>query len=251
MRGVSIATENVLKELSNTEIVSDYTLIGGTALSLSLGHRLSEDIDLCTWDKATKMQDTETIYQSLDGLRAKGHVTILLDSDLQKDFLMDNVKVTFFYDPTGYPIIEKHKQKYNKLSIASVPAIAGMKACVTLNRAKFRDYYDLFSIAYGGHCSLAEILSEANEYKPHYNTRMILQNIQSLADSKEEDLDLLKPIYDIKTKEIEYFFRQLLVLHSRIDKIHIKDIVKVNTIEENKKYHDTQIPIEFTKSGLS
>jgi Nucleotidyl transferase AbiEii toxin, Type IV TA system len=62
MRGVSIDTENVLEKLSKAEIVKGYTLIGGTALSLSLGHRLSEDIDLCVWGKATKIHDTETIY---------------------------------------------------------------------------------------------------------------------------------------------------------------------------------------------
>ncbi len=246
MRGVSIDTENVLEKLSKSEIVKGYTLIGGTALSLSLGHRLSEDIDLCIWGKTTKIQDTEAIYQSLVELRTKGDVVILLDSDFQKDFLIDDVKVTFFNDPTEHLPSEKHKRKYNKLSIASVPAIAGMKACVTLNRAKFRDYYDLFSIAYGGHCSLVEILSEANEYKPYYNTRMILQNIQSFADTKEENIDLLKPIYDIKTNEIEYFFRQLIGMHSRMDKNQIKNIMKVNRMEENTKYHDSQIPMKFT-----
>jgi hypothetical protein len=150
----------------------------------------------------------------------------------------------------NHPLM-KRKNKYNSLSISSIPAIAGMKACVTLNRAKFRDYNDLFSIAYEGHCSLVEILSEANEYKPHYNTRMILQNIQSLAETKEENIDLLKPIYDIKTSEIEYFFRQLIGMHSRIDKNQIKNIIKVNRIEENTQYHDSQTSIKFTKLGLS
>lgn len=249
MRGVNVETERVLNLISKTELVAGYTLIGGTALSLSLGHRLSEDIDLCIWGKENKIKPTETIYESLVGLRPNGNVVILLDSDFQKDFLVDNVKVTFFNDPMGQPPPnEKSQNKYNGLSIADVPSIAGMKACVTLNRAKFRDYYDLFSIAYGGHCSLAEILSEANEYKPHFNTRMILQNIQSLAETKEESMDLLKPIYNIKSSEIEYFFRQLLILHSRIDKNHIKDIIKIVTVEENTEYHKRQVPIKFTNA---
>jgi hypothetical protein len=32
-------------------MLAEYTLIGGNALSLSIGHRLSEDLDFCTWDK--------------------------------------------------------------------------------------------------------------------------------------------------------------------------------------------------------
>ena len=39
---------NLLKELQNSKEFFNYFLVGGTALSLQLGHRMSDDIDLFT-----------------------------------------------------------------------------------------------------------------------------------------------------------------------------------------------------------
>jgi len=37
-----------LKELQSSKIFDNYFFVGGTALSLQLGHRISDDIDLFT-----------------------------------------------------------------------------------------------------------------------------------------------------------------------------------------------------------
>ena len=39
---------NLLKELQHSKVFCNYFLVGGTALSLQLGHRMSDDIDLFT-----------------------------------------------------------------------------------------------------------------------------------------------------------------------------------------------------------
>ena len=39
---------NLLKELQGSKVFDDYFLVGGTALSLQIGHRMSDDIDLFT-----------------------------------------------------------------------------------------------------------------------------------------------------------------------------------------------------------
>ena len=39
---------NLLKDLQGKEVLRGYFLVGGTALSLQLGHRISHDIDLFT-----------------------------------------------------------------------------------------------------------------------------------------------------------------------------------------------------------
>lgn len=43
---VEESTLNILDELMNFKPLQEYSLVGGTALSLQLGHRISEDIDL-------------------------------------------------------------------------------------------------------------------------------------------------------------------------------------------------------------
>jgi hypothetical protein len=44
----------LLRELQSREVLRDYFLVGGTALGLQMGHRLSEDIDLFTKGKIGK-----------------------------------------------------------------------------------------------------------------------------------------------------------------------------------------------------
>jgi hypothetical protein len=39
---------NLLKDLQKDNVFKDYFLVGGTALSLQIGHRISVDIDLFT-----------------------------------------------------------------------------------------------------------------------------------------------------------------------------------------------------------
>ena len=41
----------VLKKLMGMEMLKDFRLVGGTALSLLRGHRISEDIDLFTYQE--------------------------------------------------------------------------------------------------------------------------------------------------------------------------------------------------------
>ena len=45
---VSPLLRNVLHEMMSCEIFAPFLLVGGTALSLQLGHRVSDDIDLFT-----------------------------------------------------------------------------------------------------------------------------------------------------------------------------------------------------------
>ncbi|SDH36389.1 Nucleotidyl transferase AbiEii toxin, Type IV TA system [Dyadobacter soli] len=45
---VEASTLALIRRLMADENLSDFYLVGGTALSLRLGHRISIDIDLCT-----------------------------------------------------------------------------------------------------------------------------------------------------------------------------------------------------------
>lgn len=49
MDGVNSSREKALVSLSKSDLVKDYTLIGGTALSMQINARISEDLDFCVW----------------------------------------------------------------------------------------------------------------------------------------------------------------------------------------------------------
>ena len=52
VNGLSPQTEAIFEDISKLECIKEYCLIGGTALALQLGHRLSEDLDFCKWRKS-------------------------------------------------------------------------------------------------------------------------------------------------------------------------------------------------------
>lgn len=197
MRGVSESVEEVLTAISKSDFCSDFALIGGTALSLAIGHGLSEDLDFCTWNNQFVLE-SDFIVGSLRKLKGDFLVQQVMDSEHKQDFLINDVKVTFFKDPSGFvPEFEK-KIIFNKLKIADVYSIAGMKACVALFRSKFRDYYDLFCLAHD-HCTIRDIVGSALSLRPHLNARLVLQNITSLNEAQDENLALLKPIYNVSS----------------------------------------------------
>ena len=49
MKGLSEETAKVFESIKVLDILNDYLLIGGTALSMQIEHRLSEDLDFCKW----------------------------------------------------------------------------------------------------------------------------------------------------------------------------------------------------------
>jgi len=251
MRGASINTGNALRNLATCPILAEYTLIGGTALSLSIGHRLSEDLDFCTWDKSPEPLDLDAILASITVNQSNIKISVLLDSPFQKDINFGGIKVTFFKDrigepPTGSQLI------LGTVRVASVEAIGAMKACVTLSRAKFRDYYDLFSVLAGGYSTVRDIITAANDFKPHLNPRVILQNMMSLSEVPPDDgMNLLKPIYDVTPDEIQTFIRHLST-PSALDLTpsSFENLLSLKRNQKNIEYHTAEPKLEFKNIDL-
>jgi Nucleotidyl transferase AbiEii toxin, Type IV TA system len=206
MIGVSTQVEECLRKMGASKVASGYTLIGGTALSIQIGHRLSEDIDLCTWSSSEIPLPTEEIHSKLR--KNFNQVDLIVNVGQQIDFMVDGVKVTFFNDRYAEPPQFKEKKEIFGILMADIYSIAGMKATIGFKRAKFRDYYDLFCIA-KDHLSLQDILTSALEFKPMYNSRMVAQILTGDNPCEDENIDLLKPAYKVTTTQIKDFFVRL------------------------------------------
>ncbi len=131
-------TASVLHQLSQSELLNDFTFVGRSALSVYLSHRLSEDIDLFTWHKQINPIE---IQQQLAALNFE-NMRIANLSSLQADFILNGVKITFFAN--GWAELQNRKQIENFLYIAELQTLAVMKVNTLFLRAKFRDYYDLY-----------------------------------------------------------------------------------------------------------
>ena len=96
MKGLATHAEKIFEEISRLHCIKDYCLIGGTALSLQLNHRLGEDLDFCRW----KPNERDRINTSWPGIEKE----LLLLGPVSKNLLDHNrcvfnlkgVKISFY-----------------------------------------------------------------------------------------------------------------------------------------------------------
>jgi len=98
-------TREVLIKLIEYEYMSNFVLVGGSALALYMKHRKSEDLDFFTYEKDTF--EAKKIKQIIKKFKGK----IVNISNEQIDVLINGVKVTFF-DAKWFFLRPKKIQKF-------------------------------------------------------------------------------------------------------------------------------------------
>ena len=204
MKGVTEKTSAVLEAISNLECIKPYTLVGGTALSLQLGTRESEDLDFMSWH--TNLNDKRevdwfNIKKELEKIGVVEKVDIF-DID-HVEFIVNGVKLSFYANPNKSPVQEEI-QFLNNIKLADTKSIGAMKMEVMLRRSKFRDYYDIYSIMKSG-IDVNEMISLALAYSGHRlkSKNIIAMLIQSDRFVPDQSFGALNPIYNVSPKGIE------------------------------------------------
>jgi hypothetical protein len=129
----------------------EYYLVGGTAVSLQIGHRESIDFDLF---KTGTIQPRKIAQR----LQAFGWDYQLLHKNEEGfHIIVNGVKVTFFQ----YPFNILATQKYEGIKMPDLLHLAAMKAYALGRRAKWKDYADLYFILRDYH-SVEEISTTAH-----------------------------------------------------------------------------------------
>lgn len=204
-------TALIIEPISKLECIKPYTLVGGTALSLQLGTRQSEDLDFMSWRKS-KNEPREVDWPSIKKeLEAIGNIEKIdiLDID-HVEFVVAGVKVSFYANPNRSPL--KTEIIYlNNLKLADLTAIGAMKMEVMLRRSKFRDYYDIYSLLQAN-VSLSEMIESALKYSQHRLKSKNLLAMLTKSDRFIEDSNFktLNPIYDITSIDIENTIKEAL-----------------------------------------
>lgn len=140
MKGVTEKTSVVLNAISNLDCIKPYTLVGGTALSLQLGTRESEDLDFMSWRKNRNDKREVEWTKIKNELEKIGTIEKidLLDID-HVEFIVNGVKISFYANPNKSPVQEEIPF-LNNVRFADIKSIGAMKMEVMLRRSKFRDY---------------------------------------------------------------------------------------------------------------
>jgi hypothetical protein len=166
-------------------VPDEFTLYGGTALALHLGHRNSVDFDFFG-SRAVDPEKLENEIPFLAGAeiiqREKNTLSAIVDRGAP-------VKVSFFGVPKLPRLAQPLIAKDNGLKVASLFDLAGTKASVLQVRAEAKDYIDMDALMHLGGIGLPLALAAAEKlYGPSFNPEITLKALSYFDDGNLREL---------------------------------------------------------------
>lgn len=133
-RTVEPGTLGLLKRLMEMKEVSPFYLVGGTALALQIGHRVSIDLDLFTPED----YDKDMLIQALD---EEFEFSIVSEENRMLISYVNQVKVDFV--KMSYPILFP-PLLVEGIRMLDIKDIAPMKLKAITQRGSKKDFFDLY-----------------------------------------------------------------------------------------------------------
>ncbi len=130
-------TLGILRELMEIPSLRDFYLVGGTAFSLQVGHRISVDIDLFRF--SDEKVDTEQIFKEINDNFS--NVTFWDSRDYYLKCDIEDVKIDILR--YRHPLIDD-TLLIDGIRMVSAKDIAPMKLLAISNRGAKKDFYDLY-----------------------------------------------------------------------------------------------------------
>jgi len=208
MQGINKQTEMVLMTLSESDLFEDYTLMGGTVLSIVINSRISEDLDFCIWQDRIEGKLYEIKWSRIETFLQSKFKSVKMDLlDLQQvNYIVAGVKLTFFVRQDVNSVQFPTQNLINNIKTTDVESIGAMKIELQRRRNLFRDYYDIYAILKEGY-GFSHLIDLAIEYSRNKLTLKTILSILSNPEKfiKEENFELLKPKYDVTSRDIRDF----------------------------------------------
>lgn len=169
--------ERILDQLEFISATSLY-LGGGTALALQVGHRTSVDFDFYISKQFDVVKMKRMFMNGLPGARLLGE-----SSDGTLRVAVENTEVSVFYYP--YPLIDR-LVNFPPVKLASLKDIAAAKVAAVVQRARQRDFVDIYYLA--KELGFTEVVKSAYKKFPWYEENSGIV-IKSLGYFEEADRD--------------------------------------------------------------
>lgn len=179
--------KNTLTILMESSVFRSFRLVGGTALSFQLGHRLSVDIDMFS-DVPYGTIDFKAIDGFIEKTFLYHHHFSNLDPAIGKSYTIgtdkDNVvKLDVFYTDTFIqpPLIK------DEIRMATTEEIIAMKMDVVQRIGRKKDFWDLHELL--PKYNLTSMLSLHQQRYPYiHDEKLILQNLTNF-ELADDDFD--------------------------------------------------------------
>ncbi len=175
----------------------DFGLVGGTAVALHIGHRESIDFDLFT-----KEPDYDFKIPALKRRFKRQAVidTIIRDKESELTFIAHGVQVTFYHFDYKIPYTERFD---TYLTMPSLLTLAAMKAFALGQRAKWKDYVDLYFIMRDFH-PLNEIVQHTETlFGNEFNAKLFRTQLSYFDDVNYTQPVTYKPGFEVSDEEVK------------------------------------------------
>lgn len=188
--------KEIFKRLKN---FPEFYLVGGTALALQIGHRISVDFDLFSAKEISPalLPKIKRVFKEFKIKTVINHLGQL--SVMANETKLDFVKYNF-------PLILK-LIKFEEVKILPAAEIVATKAYVLNHRGTLKDYVDLYFVLKNKYTTLEKIKKIAEKkYKDEFNFRLFLEQLVYLEDVKDIEIQFLRKL--ISKKQMAKFFQE-------------------------------------------
>lgn len=179
LKTVEPHTFSILEQLMKIPELKDFSLVGGTTLSLLYGHRMSVDLDLFS----NKPFENSTVTESFKNKFGDKFVMEQKPPRFGIFCFIDGVKVDIIRHP--HPLIRPEKT-IDGIRMFSVEDIIAMKVQAILGRGKKKDFWDIAELLQ--HFTIKDFIQF---HKEKYSTQNLLitvpQAITYFADAEESE----------------------------------------------------------------
>jgi len=179
---------SVLKDVMSEKMFDDFILVGGTALSLHLGHRISVDIDMFTATEygSVDFDKIETYFRNKYSYTYRpdtGNIVGMGRSFYVGESAQESVKIDLFYTDT---FIRPHSSVEN-IRLASLDDIVAMKVDVIQRKGRKKDFWDLHELL--ENYPIQKMIELHEERYPYSHSKdVILENFTDF-DRADDDFD--------------------------------------------------------------
>ncbi len=193
-----------------------FVLYDGTAVSLHLGHRISVDFDFFSnepFDPEQLIADLPYLDDAQVLESKSSNLTCLVDRGGDRP-----VQIQLFGGLNLNRVCDPLYAKDNKLQIASLADLAGMKIAVIQKRAQWRDFVDVGAILESGLSLGCMIAATQAIYGKQFNPMIALKAL-----SYHNDIDLSEAL----PEDVEQLNVSLRRIHRSIAQLDLNHLPKV------------------------
>ena len=192
------AQRRLWPELAQTP--DHFTLYGGTAIALRLGHRQSADFDFfspATFEPLLLLERLPYLRGAVITQSAPNNLTVTVDRG-------GPVQLSFFGALGLGQVALAELAEGHRLKIAALVDLAGMKAAVVTQRAEVRDYLDIHALLTQARMLAAAAAIYGGQFSPLISLKAISYHDDPALAELPQDVrrDLVEAVQDTSPQEL-------------------------------------------------